>query len=203
MRFGQSNGIVLADNPYQVPSLKLRERPRFFNLHLVSTLGLVVFVMHMANGLAPHNLCVLRVPYGTLDLDSSRLVHPVALDDPYQNSACHVPLAPVTTLQLVSVFSLLSTAIRTNPTLIHVASGYPMDLPKERHERLKSVIATSTTSNLRPLCLDRFDPCNQPSVFLILGRNVHPIGLRLQTQSKQSLGCLDSGKLQLLVAHLS
>jgi hypothetical protein len=27
--------------------------------------------------------------------------------------------------------------------------------------------------------------------------------LRLQTQSKQSLGCLDSGELQLLVAHLS
>jgi hypothetical protein len=48
------------------------------------------------------------VPYGTLDLDPSRLVHPVALDDPYQNSACHVPLAPVTTLQFVSVFSFIN-----------------------------------------------------------------------------------------------
>jgi hypothetical protein len=84
----------------------------------------------MANGLAPHNLCVLRVPYGTLDLDSSRLVHPVALDDPYQNSACHVPLAPVTTLQFVSVFSLLSTVIEMRPSLILTTEAYPRAFAK-------------------------------------------------------------------------
>jgi hypothetical protein len=118
MRFGQSSGIVLPDNSYQVPSFEFRKRTRFFNLYLVSTLGLVVLVMHMANGLPPHNLRVLRMPYGTLDLDPSRLVHPVALDDPNQNSACHVPLAPVTTLQFVFVFSLLSAITPTESNLL-------------------------------------------------------------------------------------
>jgi hypothetical protein len=93
--FRRTDFLALFYDTYQTPSLQLGNWPGFFNLNLVSQMRLILFVVHMTNRLAPHNLRVLRMPNKSFDLNASRLVHPIALDDTYQNSACHVPFAPV------------------------------------------------------------------------------------------------------------
>jgi hypothetical protein len=110
----------------------------------------------------------------SLDLDPSRFVHPVALDDPYQNSACHCPLASV---------------------------GFPIDL--RLFAKVLCLRPTLLALAPSSLGLNRLDPGNQAAILSVLTRNIHSVGLALKSQTEQRLGSFYRRQFQLLVTHLS